>query len=481
MNNIDRQSLSSEKIALICLLILSFASVSWALDHRNWFVFDDFTNIKAAEAVDYSQLFTVTPNAAYNDRPIRTLLFKLLYESFGLETFGYYLVLVVSHLLNVYILYLILKKLFHKINNQYSTPLAILGAGTFGVFPTSHLCVGWISGVNDLYCATLVLLSLYCGLKSMEVGQESLFFKIAAILFYIIGLRLKEMTLPLPIVIYTLTILHSKSKGRYSFKTDSYIVIMILWMVYYAILLFSFDRSVTHPGSPYYQDFSPIILITNFIKYTSLYFNLSDSNFTFSTFGSQGMIGPIFLLIYLFVTLLFIIKFKDLDLLLVLAALAASLAAVLPMANIQHRLYIYMPSAMIGMCVATVVEKITHIQRKPKKLGYISFLILTFFYLSNYSIGITRLRNYWFSIASRDRIVVQQLLALEKPQANTVYYIEGASDGYNVFSYGPGNVLNVLFNDSSISTVLSTPSFQSDLTQPYRVLQLSGDTISVIK
>lgn len=52
MNNTDRQSLSSEKIALICLLILSFASVSWALDHRNWFVFDDFTNIKAAEAVD---------------------------------------------------------------------------------------------------------------------------------------------------------------------------------------------------------------------------------------------------------------------------------------------------------------------------------------------------------------------------------------------------------------------------------------------
>ncbi|MEA4812735.1 MAG: hypothetical protein VB108_09215 [Anaerolineaceae bacterium] len=453
------------RLIVYIILILSFISVMWVANKKNGFIYDDYSLIKQANFSDYPEYFSLLPKAKYNDRPVRQIIIKVLFTIFGLQTTGYFLVFICIHLLNVILAYAIVNIFFSQLGCNQSEILAGITAGMLGIFPTSHLAVSWISAVGDLFCLTFLLLSILSFLNSLTSKEFSAFYLVFAFIFYVIGLRTKEMILPLPIILILLDYYISKyRKSKFTFLWKH--VAMVFWMILYALILFRMESSITVFGSPYYQSFALKDMFVNFIKYFALFFDPQNGNYTFVSFNLYSSIGIVLLFLITLISFMSLLRSKDSLMLISLLMFGASLITVLPMVNMQHRLYLYIPSFFMGFIFSCFFYLLLN-KGLIKNLSTTLVIVVLFAHLYNYSFGIKSLHSYWLSVAQNDRNLLTQIAAMKKPEANTVFYISGgAENGYNIFTYGPGNVFNVLFNDSTLTTKLveDFPAERKDLT-----------------
>ena len=459
------------------VLFLSFVSVAWVINKKNGLIFDDYSSIKQAIFTDYPGLFTLLPEAKYNDRPVRLIVVKVLHQIFGLQTSGYYLIFVLIHLLNVLLAFIVAKKLFLLLGSQQSILLAAISSGIFGILPTSHLAVAWISATADLFCLTFLLLSIFSFLKYLESENYRIFYGIVCIGFYVIGLRTKEMILPLPIIIGVLEQTIRISKGL-KFRISWPISVMIIWMVVYAFILFRMESNITIPGSPYYQSFSIKDMGINLIKYFALYFDPLNGDFTFKTFSPSTYIGVFIFLIFVIASMISSVASKNKVLLGAMLMLIGSLVTVLPMVNMQHRLYLYVPSFFMGLTIGSFFFVFIR-ERSATHLNSLLVLILFISHLYVYAPGVRQLQNYWLSVAENDRKMLTQILVMNTPEPNTTFYITGADKSYNIFTYGPGNVLNVLFLDPTLKSIL-VEEFPKNTDTPAILIKVQDNMIDFV-
>lgn len=473
----NSQMLSKRNLRnLLPVLLLSFFSVSWVLSYRNGFVFDDYSLIVQARFSPLTSLFGIFPNSMYNDRPFRLIILKMLDYLFFNNPHQYYLVFVLVHLANVVLFYLVSKEINSAVfHDEEGLLFPTIATAFFGIIPTTKMTVSWISA-PDLFCFFFMLLSMLCYFQVRKAQITSTYFGLLAIFFFFLSIRTKEMALPLPLILTTITLLESvnlKKKVRFDWTLLTLLGVMSIFLV---LLLLSSKDGLIDQNNPYHQNYSPLVMFRNSLRYLSLMFDWNHSDFVFSGFSEiSSWLGPGLMLVIFLVSTFFAIQKRNFVIIFLYASFLFSLLMVLPMENMQHRLYLYIPSAFFGFLIAGFIYLIPlkfSVSLRNKMFAiFVSICILYLF-----SPGFQIYKEKWYSFCEKDKIMIDQIEALKRPIPNTTYYIKGLPTHYNAFTYGPGNVLKMLFNEQVLSTQL-VDQFPTQPNSPYVFIEYKDERL----
>lgn len=458
-----------EDIAYPVIIGLSvIASHYWVITHQNGFLMDDFYWIWVVKFTSVGDIFTILPRQVYNDRPVGALFIKILFSLFELKQIYFHLTLLLLHVFNSLIVFVIVKKLFQTFWKTQHHTTALLSAIIFGMWPNSTMAVQWVAAVFDLLGATFYLLAinLFIDIHDNRKNCHKAFHSILCMVFYYLALRTKEMAIVLPLIFIIYEIcLHMKpwSGIRYtffmSFRPSIFSLTTCMVMVFYFgwIMKLKFEAPDVTADiySPYYYSFHPLIMGESFLRYISMYFNFLNPNFTFIGYNlTSVIIISLFFCILAYAAVSFYKK-RPVLLSLILCT-GISLAPVLPMANMQHRLYLYIPSAFISVLMAVIINQtiVPQITGRFRPFLLSSLLILCI-YLSTFTPGVSALRNYWADLCMKDRNSIQDILSMPRPQENSLIYVKNASSGYHIFFYGPGFINCILFDAKDLKTFLN--------------------------
>jgi len=157
-------------VALLAILLLTALLYLTSLD--DWFVFHDYIHIKGITSTgvgDYVKrvLDPTDGGESLFDtgelyRPVYYLALLGEYKAFGLEPFGYHLVNLSLHLLNVLLVWLIASKLAR------SPIVPAVAALIYGIHPAYIDAPAWISAITEVLLATFSLASIYLLIRSLE-------------------------------------------------------------------------------------------------------------------------------------------------------------------------------------------------------------------------------------------------------------------------------------------------------------------------
>jgi len=147
----SHRSTSSTYILAISALLASAVVHSDALSYQ--FSLDDYLHLYQAANTGFLE-FVMTPHG-FHLYQTRNAIFYLLYKLFGVRADCYLAVVLANHLLNVFLL-------FQVIRNLTSRPLlAAFGAAMWGMSPVNRGCLGWYSAHGAVLVVTWLLWILY--------------------------------------------------------------------------------------------------------------------------------------------------------------------------------------------------------------------------------------------------------------------------------------------------------------------------------
>jgi Tfp pilus assembly protein PilF len=128
-------------------------------------------------------------------RPIFLLFLLLNYKIFGPFAAGWHLVSVAAHMGVTYLVYILAKRL------TGDSRTALISALIFGVNPVHIESVAWVSGVTDPLLALFLLPSFLSYLNAREGGPRRREWLAGSLVLYAFGMLSKETALILPIII----------------------------------------------------------------------------------------------------------------------------------------------------------------------------------------------------------------------------------------------------------------------------------------
>src|SRR5438876_5528474 len=104
--------------------------------------------------------------------PLTRLSYSLNYVLGGMDPWGYHVLNVLLHAANAVLFYLVARRLLAAAagpeDGRGIAMAAAVAALVFGVHPLRVEPVAWLTGRNDLLCATFVLLSTLAYLRAVE-------------------------------------------------------------------------------------------------------------------------------------------------------------------------------------------------------------------------------------------------------------------------------------------------------------------------
>ncbi len=128
-------------------------------------------------------------------RPIFLLFLLLNYKIFGPYAAGWHLVSVATHMGVTYLVYVLARRL------TGDSLTALIAALIFGVDPVHIESVAWVSGVTDPLLALFLLPSFLCYLNARERGPRSRPWLACSLALYALAMLSKETALILPIIL----------------------------------------------------------------------------------------------------------------------------------------------------------------------------------------------------------------------------------------------------------------------------------------
>jgi protein O-mannosyl-transferase len=195
------------------------------------------------------------PNAPANYyRPLSVLMFRINDALFGLHPMGWHAYALLLHLLATALVFWIVRRITDR-------PLvAAVSALLFGVHPTHHEVVAWVTGTTESLCAVLFLAAFLAYLKSRArwtAGWMSL-----SCLLYAAGLLAKETAAVLPALIFAHSYLYGIRDAQAETLTpwrrfvqaatraSVYVPIVILYLVVRIHVLHGFSHAQTSVALP---------------------------------------------------------------------------------------------------------------------------------------------------------------------------------------------------------------------------------------
>lgn len=120
---------------------------------ENYFTSDDFLNLYRIINCGFWE-YLLTPHGGHT-LVARNLVFYLCAVLFGIEPAGYFWLVLLTHLANVALLFLVIRRM------TGSTRLACLGATLWGTSPVHDGALGWYAVYGHVIATTVLLLILY--------------------------------------------------------------------------------------------------------------------------------------------------------------------------------------------------------------------------------------------------------------------------------------------------------------------------------
>lgn len=188
---------------LVMAFVLTLTLIAYIKVAGCGFVWDDelyVTKNNLILSIDLKAIFSSM--VAGNYHPVTILMLAIEYKFFGMNPAGYHVVNLFIHMLNTWLAFVVVRKIFNNV------PLALITALLFGIHPLHVESVAWVSEIKDLLYTFFFLLSYYFYLKYMEKPGAKLI--ILSLMFFILSLLSKAMAAPLPAVL----ILTDYLKGR---------------------------------------------------------------------------------------------------------------------------------------------------------------------------------------------------------------------------------------------------------------------------
>jgi hypothetical protein len=180
---------------------LVFAAIVYWPITRNYFFADDFLNFFHI-VNDSLPRYLVTPNGGHL-LVVRNAVFRLMYQLFGLYPEFYFGCVWATHLVNVWLLFRLVKVLTE------SAPLASVGAAMWGISPLCEASLGWYSVYGHVLVATPLLFVL-CQVAHLAKqnrrpsrGQRWLWFALTLVMVTCFGVGI-GIALALPFVLLLL-------------------------------------------------------------------------------------------------------------------------------------------------------------------------------------------------------------------------------------------------------------------------------------
>lgn len=472
---LKKQAQPSFNIYLFIILIGLFIVFAWSLSKFNFFLMDDYSTITSGIFTTPSQLFSIFPRQRYNDRPVGVIFVALLYKLFGMNHQGYHAVFFAVHATSCLLTGKIAMRLYKKWDINIPA-LPYLAVGIFAFWPNSIMCVHWVAAVYDLLCCFFVLCSIWSYFKAKDNTNYYAFYSVSSIVFYAISLRCKEMSLLLPIVYLIFDIFENVSRPVKR-RITPITIISTIWMLIYIVRLFSLPAEI---GNEYSQSFSVSSIISCAIHYIALYFDIWHSNMVFVGWSVTMIPG----LAAFFAMCFFVIwsAFKKRLLLPLLSLLSAGflLSPVLTIPQMQHFLYLYLPSVFLAIAFAIPLGKLFCVLKESYVSLFISFCLILVI-ATNFLPGPHAFKYWWLSMAHQDQEQLEELFRFGEPVKYCSVYVRGAGSNYNViYPYGPGNSMRALYgrNDFFVNVV---DDFPSNLAPPYMLIDYCDDHFSLIE
>jgi tetratricopeptide (TPR) repeat protein len=129
--------------------------------------------------------------------PVKILSHTLDYQLFGLNPAGYHLMSLLYHLLNILLVFVLLRMMVKH------TPAALLAALIYAVHPLAVETVSWTTGRGDLLYALFAFPALICYVKYLTQGGRRKYFLLTFLFFVLSGLsKPTAMTLPVTLFVF---------------------------------------------------------------------------------------------------------------------------------------------------------------------------------------------------------------------------------------------------------------------------------------
>jgi hypothetical protein len=147
----------------LCVIALALSALTYVSILKNYFISDDFCHLyDLANSGTFEFLLTPWGGHVYF---VRNLIFAVFARTFGLVPQPYFLSVLITHLLNVYLLFRVIDRLTHE------QRLACIGAAIWGTSPVSEGVLGWYSAYGHVLVSTMVLFLLNDLVRLADAGQ----------------------------------------------------------------------------------------------------------------------------------------------------------------------------------------------------------------------------------------------------------------------------------------------------------------------
>jgi hypothetical protein len=226
------------------------------------------------------------------------------------------------------------------------------------------------------------------------------------------------------------------------------------------------NHDLDDPLSPYFLSHDPLILLRNLIRYLAIYFNPFQDDYIASNGAwSWPFYGLWAVLCLGFIWLAVRGYLRDRrPLILIPLLFVLMIAPVLPMQNMQTRLYLYIPSMILSILTATGIcwilgrMKFSPNKSRPVALAGIAFLLLAF--ISTNGMNPTY-RNFYLSVGRENKKIYDYLSKMPKPPYGSTVYLVNVPEWlapYCLFAKGSGSgdAVRSYFNDSSLKVDTET-------------------------
>ncbi|MBG1230920.1 glycosyltransferase family 39 protein [Aestuariivirga litoralis] len=397
---------------------------------RHFFWADDWDWIYNAEFRSYSEIFSLVPRSAYNDRPVGAVIIKAAYYFFGLNHQYFLLLQIAIHWINCVLLYLISKR-------HIGNTVALIAAGLAGSWMASDIAVYWTAAMFDLAGATLCLVSIY--VWQLRENKYRFVYILASAAAYFLAVRTKEFSVGLPILIFAIGfLLEKKPIAQLAKDIVPYAAVMILLALRYAFLIMHSDL-LTSSSNVYRLDFTSLV--------SNLWFYFSYA-FYVEAFGPYPAVAAAFAFV-----IAGVISAEYRHLLGVgLLGFVTLLGPTLLLTSHRDPLYLYAPHFFMAFVIAAGAS----LGMYWKAFSVIFSILLVVFPLS--SAWFMNVLNYHDTKSIAILSQYQSFFnTIGRPERSSSIFISGLETYFNPFSAGPGDSLKIVTKDQTLKVVVEKP------------------------
>lgn len=169
------------------------------------FVADDFVWLEKSRHLSEFNIFDVNSFACTKGRPGTMALFLAFHELFSTDARRFHLVILIFHIINALLLFVILRCF------PLSTRFSFLTALIFLVHFSNEEPLFWVSSLSSVFCLFFYLCALLLYLKYLK--KDSLLIKFAVLGCIMVALSIREDALSIPITLVLLNYIDKQEGG----------------------------------------------------------------------------------------------------------------------------------------------------------------------------------------------------------------------------------------------------------------------------